>query len=164
MENKTISEMSVETRLICQRLERLEIGEMVTYSELSKEIGRDIQRGGRHVLESARRIIQRGKQILLECVREVGLKRLDDAGIIGSTNVSIIKVNNTARRGMSKASCLKNIDALPQYEKNQLNANISILALLAYATESESVKKIENRVSKTQERLPLMKTIKAFMD
>jgi hypothetical protein len=162
-ENTTSSELSVETRLIVQRLASLKIGEFIAYAELSEIIGRDIQYGARHVLESARRIVQRENKILLECVYNQGLKRLDDIGIVGSTQCSVLKISNLSKRGVAKVLCLHDMSALPPGDKASLNARISIMAMVAHVTKTKNVQLIESKVAATQERLPLMKTIEAFM-
>lgn len=163
MEKKTISEMHVETNLICQKLESIGVGEFIKYTELSKIIGRNIQHDARHILESARRITQRDKRVLFECVRNEGLRRLNDVGIVGTTSVAVTKIRNMSRRGAAKVLCMQDIDALPKNDKDVLNARLSIMAMVSNVTKAKSIKLIESKVAETQERLPLRKTIEAFM-
>jgi len=51
---RSIPEMSVDTRLLIERLSRVEIGDFVSYKELSEVIGRDVQGAARGNLTTAR--------------------------------------------------------------------------------------------------------------
>ena len=79
---RTINEVSADTLALYEALKDITIDGMITYANLSDLIGRDVQSEAIGSLTTARRMCQREDQIVFSPVRGVGLKRLDDSGIV----------------------------------------------------------------------------------
>jgi hypothetical protein len=69
-----------------------------TYSELNRHIGRRVEREDRHVLQSARRILER-EGIIFICERAHGVKRASNGEVAKlSTDYPITKISRITKR------------------------------------------------------------------
>src|SRR5690606_7840323 len=73
----TIAQKSIDAQIIERHLETAEVGQLVTYVELSQLVGRDVQKKDRHLLETAKRALLR-RGMVFEAVRGEGVKRVTD--------------------------------------------------------------------------------------
>lgn len=158
---KTIQQLSIDARLLTERLLKTSIGDTVTYADLSETISRDITSlSGRSALASARRVAQREKGAVFDCVRKVGLKRLDDVGIVeGSAGVTA-RIRRTARRGMDRLAAVQSFDQMPHAARVQHNATMSVLGAIRSLAGPMSIKRVEDKVSAAP--LPTADTLKIF--
>jgi hypothetical protein len=81
-EMRTIPEISIDTLAVIEILEVVEENEIITYSELSERIGRDIRKDARSCLYTALRHLQRDYSRLFGVIKSVGLRRLNDSDIL----------------------------------------------------------------------------------
>src|SRR5690348_7295398 len=79
--NKTIPELSLDARLLKQRLDDVKEDEEITYDTLSEIIGRNVQNGARGCLYTALRLVRKENGAIFATVRGVGLKRLHNKAI-----------------------------------------------------------------------------------
>lgn len=159
---KTIYDVSIDTLTIQRRLATLAIGETVDYRALSELIGRDVQRGGRHVLGSAIRRLQRDEHVVLAAVKGVGVQRLNDTQIASVGDGALARVRNIARRTRAALGCVQDFDGLPDAAKIKHNVAASVLGAIAHLSTPHQVRKLETRVSNAQcEALPVAKFLDA---
>lgn len=162
MEKKHIRETSIDAKLLYQRLRKAEIGEFIPYSELSEIIGQDVQKKGRGFLTTARRMCEREDKKTFGVVINEGLKLLDNGEIIGTAEFSVRHIKRTSRRSIKRLSCIEDLSTLENGEKIRFNTFASILGVMATMGQERSIRKIQNKVQETQERLPYAKTLEAF--
>jgi hypothetical protein len=143
---RAIPELSVDTLAVEKILCAIEIGDVVPYETLSGAIGRDVQHQARHILDSARQRCLRERQMVFAPVFGVGMKRLDDIGIISTGTSAVKRINNMARVGSRKLAAVANFDALPNDQKVKHNVTMSQLGVLAHMTKGSTAKKIEARI------------------
>ena len=160
----TIRETSVDTMLVHDLLEKKEVGDVVTYAELTKLIGRDIQNKARGCLNTAKRMLQREKRFVFGTIMTVGVKRLDDVQIVGTSESTLKKIRGESKRGARRLACVHDYDGLPNGEKIKHNAAVSMLGALSQATKPGSIKRIESKVAEANERLAIGSTLEAFKD
>lgn len=159
---RAIQETSVDTRLLYQRLQSMGPAEEISYEDLSAVIDRDVRNGARHNMESARHMAQRIDGMIFDCVRGVGLKRLDDSGIVKTADSRMKRIRGQARRGVKALACatgeLGNDDLIKH------NAAMSIMGAILHATKQKTRNLIERKVADIKESLPLAKTLRLFGD
>lgn len=162
-EKRGISELSIDTQTLERLLLTIGVGETVSYKALSDSIGRNIQNGASHLLQSARRRLQRESAMVFEAVHGKGLKRLDDIGIANCGESARVKMHNLARRTRQKLTCVQNFDALPNDAKVKHNVAMSIFGALSEVTKAKAVKKLEGQVSNgAHDALPTAKFLEAM--
>jgi hypothetical protein len=158
---KVIPALSVDARMVFERLATAPVGETVTYKELNALIGRDTQNGGRPVIASARRKAMSEHRMVFAVVKNVGLKRLNDVEIVDTAQHDLSKVHRAARRAGRRITMVE-FDKLPNDRKVRHNTFMSMFGALHSMTTQGSVKILEKRVAESQAALPLAKTLEVF--
>lgn len=133
---------SIDVNKLAERLEQAAEGELVEYDELSKVIGRSILTR-RWLLEQARKLLQREKQIIFDASRTRGLVRLGDEGKAAIGKNAIKHIRRTAKRGCEKMACVNNFDAMSDSAKAEHNFSMSILGAIAASTNRKPLAQIE---------------------
>jgi hypothetical protein len=159
---RPIALLSIDAKLLYERLIQVEVGAEITNKELSDIIGRNVQESGRGVLATARRKAQREDQIVFGIVRNVGLKRLTDAEIVNSGERSIEHHRRSSKRAGRRLTCVQHFDALPPEVQTRHNAQASYFGLVAHLSTTRQMKRLEEKVSNGV--LPLQRTLEAFKD
>lgn len=160
--SKAIREISVDSQVAMKRLSQAKVGQTITYDELSTLLGRNVQREARYCLQTACRRLLTDERMVFEAVRGVGMKRLDDVGIVDVGQHYIRRVHNTARRGAKKLMCVQEFDKLPNDKKVEHNASLSVLGMLNHVTKNKEIAKIEKKVEQASGQLPLAKMLEHF--
>lgn len=164
MAKKTsFEELSIDTQLLIDRLRKAEVGESVSYTSLTEIIKRNVQMEARHVLNSARKILQREDHALFGTIRGEGLKRLADVEIANSGGRYLKQVNHTAKRGVRALGCVSDFAKLPLQEQIRHNAALSLLGCFYEVSKSQSRGRIEAAVAIMQKKLPFKETLGAFL-
>lgn len=162
--SKAIPELSVDTQLLERRMLAANVGDVIPYDELSAVIGRDVQTDARGNLTSARNRVLRSSQMVFEPVTNVGLKRLDDHGIVSLGSSYAGRIRNLARRGRRKLAAVLNFDALPNTLKVEHNTRYAQLSAIGHFASEKSTKKIEGAVTDTAASLPLRHCLDKMKD
>lgn len=158
---RPIPTLSIDTKLIYERLASASVGDLIEYSELNDLVQRDIRNGAAGCFQSARRRVERLDGIVFGTVRGVGVKRLSDDEIVASGQAVIDKSRRAARRGYRRLGCVE-FDGLSAESKVKHNTYQSLFSALVAVTKPSAVKKVETKVSQSQESLPLAATLEAF--
>ena len=137
--------IGVLTKQLVDYLKCIPVGTKITYNDISTIIGYDVQRAHRHVLTSARKILEREYSIVFGTIIKYGLKRLEDIEIVHTGNEGIRKIRKTSRRYARRVVCI-DYDTLPQDSKREHNIVLSILGTMHHMTSTKQRKKIENIV------------------
>ena len=155
--------LSTETRQCKERLKQAEIGETVTYKELSDLIGRDIQEY-RNPLSSARHALIRDHGIDFCCITGVGVRRLSDKEVVLSADYARKKIRKTSNREMKRLmNCVENFEALPVDLQKKHNSEISAFLAMRHFTKESSLRKIQDKIGGDVKRyLPTESTMALF--
>ena len=158
----TLIEASIESQRIEQRLATVEVGEFVSYDDLSEIGQKDVRTNGRGNLETAKNRLRRDKQMVFDTVRGEGVRRANDAEIVAGCNRNINTIRNASRRGAKRIACA-NYETLTATEKVQHNTMASQFGALYSLTSQASRKTIETKVKAANATLPPPETLKAFI-
>ena len=155
-------ELSVDTRLLYQRLKETHIGDQVSYDELSELIGRDVRNGAHSNLQSARNRCMKHDGIVFGTIRTVGLKRLNDTEIVETAEEQINRIRRASRRAAKTLAQVRDFAAMPEEAQTKHNASLSLFGAVAKITQTSQVQKLEKHVGEAQKQLPLAKTLEFF--
>jgi len=161
MPRKTSSVINADIHTIESTLRSLGEGSIATYDELSSLIERDVQKEGRFVMNAARDILQRDHNIIFECIRNIGLKRLKNEEIILAGEVSVRRARNTVVRGQKKLNCIDPV-TLPQDMIPRFLTALSYTATIAAITHKRVVEHIQRNLTGAKAPLPIEKTLELF--
>lgn len=162
---RSMFEVSIDTKLAFERLQRCTPDEIVSYKELTELLGRDAQTAGYHNIAQARNMLLRGEggtPMAFSAVVGVGVKRMADGDLANSGRHYAARIRRTSKRGMQTLAAVSDFDALPNESKIAHNAMVSLLGAIALASKEKSIQKIEIAVDKEQEKLSFAKTLALF--
>jgi hypothetical protein len=158
---RCILSISNDALILTSILAQLKQGEVVTYDSLSKALGRNVLEC-RGLLETARRRAQRETGVVVECVRGIGLMRVDGKELIDCQSAGIVRIRHEARRRWEKISKVT-LDKLDDAGKVKAAALQSIFGAISQMSASGQVKRIEAAVEKSKPApLSLVKTLELF--
>lgn len=155
------TQMSVDARILRDRLRALDVGDRVGYAELSEAIGRNVQTIARGALATARRALMREDRVVFGVERGEGLIRLNDGEIVEHGSTGLRRIRRAAQRTAKLVTCAE-FDRLSPEERSRHNMTLSLTGALQIMTSSHSQKKIEQAVSAANEAIPLAKTLEMF--
>ena len=159
----TIPEKSNETRLIEDRLRATVPGELVTHKELSGLIHENVQKEGRHHLDSARAILER-EGITFDPVLNDGVSRCTDEHLAERAPTYTRRARNAARRAAIKLSCVQNLGDLTPHLQASVVLNQSLCRTFLHfsdgrrmkALESDRIKMADNAIDISPDKMLLM--------
>ena len=99
--DRTIPELSIDSKMLYDRLIKAEVGAVIPYRELTEVISRDVQGPARGNMNTARHRALRHNGMVFEAVWKVGLKRLNDTEVVAVGEASLGRIRRVARRGRS---------------------------------------------------------------
>jgi hypothetical protein len=151
---------SLETRMLTEMLLSAQVGETVTFTDMSTRVGYNGGGGDPH-LQSAKNRAFNEKGAVFDSVRGVGYKRLNDKEIVSDATRDRERVGKSAKRAIKKLATVKYSD-LPESERLTHNVEMTILNAQAALAKRKTVGLIEARVNQSSEALTLAKTIEAL--
>lgn len=155
----TIAERSITSSMLVDLLAKG--NDSYSYTELSRHAGGDVRSECRGNLATAMRIVRKEYGICYQTIRRVGIKRMQpsDAAAVGMH--SITKMHREAKRGMERMACA-DASALDNAQKIQFNAVASGLGAIGLMTQPKAIAKLEQAVTKTNDKLALCDTLAQF--
>lgn len=159
-DKKTLFEMSIDTRMLYDRLKKAEIGEAVTFKQMGEILGRSVD-GSCSNLQSALHRLE-GEGVAFANVRGEGYQRMNDIEVVNSAEHSREGIRKKAKRAIKRLTCVQVFDALPNDLKVKHNAALSGFGAIASIMSPGRVKALEEQVAKAGAQLPLAKTLEAF--
>ena len=160
MEKKTTFEMSIDTRMIYDKLKTCVVGEQTKYTELTELLGRKVD-GACSNLQSALHRLE-GEGIAFANIRGIGYQRMNDVEVVGTAEHAREGIRKKAKRAIRRITCVRDFAALPNDLKIKHNAALSGFGAIAAIMSPGRVKHLEEQVAKTGSQLPLAKTLEAF--
>ena len=147
-------QVSVDTQMIYDRLAKAEVGERITYAELTRLIGNDVQDGGRSNLESARSKLMRDDRLVFGVIFNEGVVRLNDEEIVDTARVGYSRIRSAARRNARRATCV-DFESLPNEKKIEQNAALSLFGTICGILRPARIKLLEGKVAETNTKLAM---------
>lgn len=161
---QTITELSVDTQAIERLLLTAGVNDIVTYAALTAAIGRDVQGNARSNLIAAVRRVLRDHDIVFDAVHNVGVKRLDDAAIVGLGHRYTRKIGRMARRARRKLSKVQDFAALPNALRVEHNLRYAMLSVVGYFAGEKQAKRLAGRIQETMPGVTLRASLDAMKD
>ena len=152
--------MATETRIVLERLSKVQPGETVTYRELDQLTACDIRQRV-YVINTARNklLSEEGKVFVTE--RGIGVRLLENEEIAKLGTQDTSRISHIARRCAKKLAAA-DYDALSSDGKIRHNANMTVMMLFQRASTAKSLKLIEEKVKINTNPLPMAETLKLF--
>jgi len=161
---RPVAQLSIESRLLYEQLKLLQIGERVTYIQLSDTISSDVRVDAKSALCTARHIAQRDNHMIFECIRGEGLVRLDDKQIIATGDGALRKMGRLCRRSAKKLLCVDSWDKLSNEDCIRHNARVSLFGAVEQMTRPSKIKMIEERVGAGRsDQLSIGRTLEVYV-
>ena len=155
-------EASISTRLLYARLVKSEIGEKITYGELTDIVGEPVS-GGSFFLRTARRMVQREHGIEYDVIWGKGIIRLDSSGMVTRAGRARTEIRRKAKRAVTVLSNVV-FEELPPDQKVTFNASMTLYELFRRSAREREFIKLENRVKETGEMIPASKLLAHFTE
>lgn len=152
---------SAETRLIIAAMSAMAVGETITYRRLSEVTSRN-RRDLRGPIRTAMKRLLRDHDMVFGCVRDVGLKRLDDLEIVRQGAAEIATLRRRALRSVER-QLKADFSALPQAEQMRASAHVSIMGAIGQMTREKSVETIAGRIDRGTKEMPVAQTLQMFI-
>lgn len=136
---------SVETLAVYQLLAPTEIGATVPYAAITKTLGKDYRRMPCPI-HTARKRLLREKGMVFAAIFRQGLKRLNDAEIVESSQDTVDRIRNASRRKIGVLSVVDR-NALPREGQIMLDTHMTLLGVMATVTKPDRVKQLATRIA-----------------
>lgn len=139
---RAIGARHVDTELLVKRLAKAQMGDVITYAELSAIIGSNIQNEiNRTRLASARDIMLAENKIAFDVVRNQGLVRMNDENLSEHHKPVAAKIRRAAKKGIKTMLCAKTEDLSPEKQR-AFSAGLSVLGAVQLFTSTKNVLKL----------------------
>jgi predicted AAA+ superfamily ATPase len=156
-------QLSLDTRLLYDRIKQAEVGELVTYEELSTIIGRDVRENGRASLLSARRVAKRDDRIVFGVIQTQGIIRLDDNEIVDTAD-AVLKTIGKRERNAAQTIAASNYESLDPEHRVRHNTSMSMMGALASLSKPSAYKRIRSAVEARNGILGISATLEHFRE
>lgn len=157
--NQCIPEISVDTRMIIAKLQECKIGEIITYEDLDKTIGRKTPPG---ILNTARKRVLSDNQIVFGTIRKVGFKRLSDSEIVDNSASTFNSIQRATKRERKKLISV-DFENLSSSSKIKHSATAATLAVINEIAKPKEQLKLESKIStNANQKLSMIQALEAF--
>lgn len=162
MKFEVLEAVQAAINLLVTRLNKLQMGETITYDELRTVAALSSLDGSSYALRQARKMLQGEENKVFLCLRGQGLKYITDPEIVSSTEQARKKINRAAIRGLKRHQCT-NIMQLSPEEQNSYRVHASLLAVTHDITKRLVVQRLAVRMAETQEAMTREATLEFLM-
>lgn len=135
--------------------------EVVTYAQINKLLGYDVQQK-RSALDGARRRLQK-EGVRIEAVIGVGVKILTNGEAASATGDDGQKIHRHAKRVWKKAAAVK-IEDLPEDKRTEFLTTTTQVGVMLEFGSSKARTRIASEVGKQQQQLPITRAIEVFRE
>ena len=148
--------LSADAVAIARAMESIEVGQVLTYEQITALVGRDF-RAVRAAVASAARLLQRERRIVFGNVRNVGFMRLRDEEIVDTYDQDRARIRRQSMRSAKRLVCV-DYDALPKEKPVKHNLALSMLGTITEISSTGSLRKVESAIASCGTSLPAAKT------
>lgn len=156
-----IPQISLDAQILRDRLKKAKVGDVVTYEELTQEVGRDVRGRAKAALYTARNHALKHAGMVFQAVENVGLKRLSDVEIVESVGGDLKLIRRKARKSATKLTKVA-FDKLPNEQKIDHNAKLSMLGALQQFSAPQSLIAVRSKVQESNQALSIGRTLDVF--
>jgi predicted transcriptional regulator len=146
-----ITELSADTRAIADLLLACPIGDTVSLASMSDAIGRDIRKH-RHIIVTARRVVEREAGAVFASVRGIGYQRLDAertvAVVAPAARKHIARSAKRAARSINEAT--RRVNDLPVEVRRRAVHELGVLGIIEHAARERAPKLTDDAPTKPE--------------
>jgi hypothetical protein len=158
-----VTDRKFETEALRRLLSKLEVGQVVSFYDLSVAACMHITCNSAPLI-SARRIVLNEDRIVLESVRGVGYRRANDVEL--ATEVSdrdLRKSRRHAGRALKKLACVENFSQMPNHAQIAHTIKASFFGAVKYMAHKSTLNRVvAPAVAGRSSELPVKETLRAF--
>ena len=136
------NKVGIDAQTIFNRISTLSVGEEVSYAELSALIGRNVQGIARGALNTARNMCRNDLRMVFGIIRNKGLVRLNDVGIVDAGADGLRKIRRESRRRAKMLTCVQDFYAMPPDVRLRHNAALAILGAISETAKPAMIKRV----------------------
>jgi len=144
-DTKPIATIGLDAQLIRKRIESMEVGEIVSYSDLEEITKRPLNELRGSFYTAARQVF-REFGWTFGPVKGVGYKRLDAAEKLDTVEGKRKHIHKTARRAGAVLASIK-VSELPQEQQVRHNLEVSFAGAIALATGKKATRLIAEKAA-----------------
>jgi hypothetical protein len=158
MNDFPIAKNGADVQALATVLDKLAVGSVATYAELTEAIGRDIL-NHRYLLDQTLNRLMRGRKIF-GCVKGVGYQRLSDSEIVESSFGAMRRIRRMARKQATRLASVE-WNRMSDADRLAHNIHVSVLGAIAHAATPSNLAKLNHACvnSSGQVGLPTAKTL-----
>lgn len=154
-------QMSADTKIIRSVFDECEIGQLVTYEELTAAIGRDVREFARGSIATVRKALLKERRVVFECVQDQGYMRLNDSEIVASTERDRGRLYRASSRVIRKLGCVS-FDKLADSEKVSHTVACAQFGAMQMFAKKSSAKRLEAKAKEESKPIAIGDTLKLF--
>jgi hypothetical protein len=154
---------SIETDLLINHYDGMEVGDVTTYKEIEEACGADIRKNwGIHGTATRRLLVDKSKRF--ETVKTVGVQRLDQSEVIDKSKHGMKRAHRALKRERDKLVYgVTDPDKLTDTQRQDYNTQRSIFEVTIHASKKKTIEKVKRIVCEAGSNpLPVQKTIEAL--
>jgi hypothetical protein len=153
-------DLRIESRIILDKFLEMAVKQFVSYKELSEMISADVQEDGYHFLRMAREKARKEHGVVFMVLKNKGLVRADDSGIIVETQKIRHQVRKKARKGLEQIHAIKSPETLTPHERVNMCGMQAIFAATHNLMRSKVLKTIEAHVEQAELKISATETLR----
>jgi hypothetical protein len=155
-----LHEKSADTKILENVLKEANVGDTITYADLSKAIGRDVRTHAQGALNTARKTML-ANGMVFGTERTVGLTRMNDVQIVESIESDRLRVQRIGKRSITKLGKVK-FESLSNDQKRKHTTMAAQMGAITMFAAKSSTNKIESNVKANSETLAIGETLSLF--
>lgn len=162
MEKRSVPALRAETEILCNRIAKLEPGELLTYAEMSKLIAQDVQGVARGVLTSARNKAANDFDVVTVTVIKEGIRRAMGADYGSIVSSALEHTRRKTRRALKHSLKMpqEEYDGMPHEKQVDLNLKRTTASTLLHFSSPKVEKQLGAAVSVKNSRLAIGDVLK----
>lgn len=157
---RTIQEVGIDAKILQERLQKANIGQVISYDELSEIVNKDVRKEGYSAFLSARKACLREK-IVFGTIAKVGIKRVSDSEIVKGAAAGVRRVRSAIRRESIRLSCA-NKSKLDNESKITMYTTASLFGALDLMTQGKKISMVEKKCEHIGGEIPIRQTLELF--
>ena len=140
-ERRPLFQMSHKSLQLINHLKGVQVGEVVTYADMNKIVGGNVQQEKRSCLVTARKRLMQDEMVHFGTIINVGIKRLNESEATESLDLDVSKIRTRARHVHTKTRLIE-IDPLSSAERLKVAMVQTLTAVIAKSTASRSQQRL----------------------
>lgn len=153
--------VSVDVIEIYKWLIDVPVGGIVTYSDLSALIGRNVSGRYRYILAAARNMAVRENRIVFDVIKNVGLRRCGNDDMVDVGADGIVRIRNLVDKRAKIILCA-DYNELSNPKKIKHNATLSLLGAIKQHSTPKAQVEAEKAVAQECQMLPEKELLAQF--